>query len=121
MTRPTDDDRRAAIRLALSGFARDDDLAVVLRELAPLHPRHDTFPGEVLLDLAADALEEAHASRQDPVDYHQIRERYLPEIEFRGRLLVYLRIASARTGRSTEVLCRRIAQRHAVELAPTPV
>jgi hypothetical protein len=36
-------------------------------------------------------------------------------------LLVYLRIASARTGHSTEVLCRRIAQRHAVELAPTPV
>jgi hypothetical protein len=30
---------------------------IVLSELAPLHPRNDTFPGEVFLQLAADALQ----------------------------------------------------------------
>ena len=162
MTRPADDDRRQAIRLALSGFAQGDDLAAVIRDLAPLHRRHDIFPGDVLLELAADALEEAQTSRQDPLDYHQIRERYLPEVEFRGRsdhfkshyalravpmiaagvtpdladdaswwyaddlwifstyaLLAYLRIASGRTSHTTEDLCRRLAKRHAVDLAPT--
>jgi hypothetical protein len=29
----------------------------LLGELAPLHPRNDTFPGEVFLHLAADALD----------------------------------------------------------------
>lgn len=53
--------------------------------LAPLHPKHDTFPGEVLLELAADALELSGASRQAPVDYEGIRERYLPEMELRGK------------------------------------
>ena len=150
--------------MALSSCAREDDPAAVVRELAALHPRHHTFPGDVLLELAADALEEAHATRQDPIDYHDIRERYLPEIEFRGRidhfkshyalrsvpmiasgvtpdlpedaswwraddlwvysayaLLAYLRIASARTGDSTENICHRIAERHSVDLASTSV
>jgi hypothetical protein len=83
--RPTDTDRREAIRVALNGFARGADLPAVLRELHPLHPPHDIFPGGDLLELAADALEEASASRQNPVDYHQIRERYLPEVEFFSR------------------------------------
>ena len=33
----------------------------------------------VLLELAADALEESGASRQNPIDFADIRERYLPE------------------------------------------
>ena len=164
MRRFTDDDRRRAIRRVLSAFAREDDLAAVLRDLAALEPCDDIFLAEVLLELAADAIEEAHATRQDPVDYHEIRERYLPEVEFRGRsdhfkshyalraapmiaagvtpdladdaswwraenlwvystyaLLAYLRIASARTGDSTADICRRIAQRRAVDLTQTSV
>ena len=31
-------------------------------------------------------------------------------------LLAYLRIASARTGHSTENICRRIAHRHTIDL-----
>ena len=31
------------------------------------------------------ALHEAGASRQHPIDYHGIRARYLPEVEFRTR------------------------------------
>ena len=47
----------------LDGLARDVDIFEVLSGLAPLHPRNDTFTGEVFLDLAADALEWCGASR----------------------------------------------------------
>jgi hypothetical protein len=61
------------------------ELGPLLRELEPLHSRNNTFPGEVLLELAADALDEAGATRDRPLDYEDIRERYLPECDFRGR------------------------------------
>jgi hypothetical protein len=57
----------------------------LVSELAPLHPRNNTFPGEVLLHLAADALDWAGASRMDPVALDGIQERFLPECTFRGR------------------------------------
>ena len=47
--------------------------------------RRRPFLGEVLLELAADALELSGASREQPLDYEGIRERYLPEFEFRGK------------------------------------
>ena len=43
--------------MLLDGLARDADIFEVLSELPPLHPRNDTFPGEVFLHLAADPLE----------------------------------------------------------------
>ena len=46
-----------ARRALLDGLARDGDIFELLSELAPLHPRNDTFPGEVFLHVAADALE----------------------------------------------------------------
>lgn len=47
--------------------------------VADLHPKHNTFPGEVFMELAADA------TRNDPIPYEGLRETYLPECEFRGR------------------------------------
>jgi hypothetical protein len=44
-----------------------------------LHPRHNTFPGEVLVDLAADAIGVSGATRQSPLEFEGIRDRYLPE------------------------------------------
>jgi hypothetical protein len=44
-----------AMRIALSGAARGDELVDVADGLVPLHPRNDTFPAEVLLELAAEA------------------------------------------------------------------
>jgi len=49
----------------------------------PLHPRDDTFPGEVFLRLAADALDWCAASRAAALE--GLRERFLPEHAFRGR------------------------------------
>jgi len=83
--RAGDDERREAITVALSGVAAGGDLGGLVSDLRELHPRHNTFPGEVLLELAADAIEESGATRDDPIDYEDIRERYLPEAAFRGR------------------------------------
>jgi hypothetical protein len=52
-----------ARRVLPGGLARDADIFEVLSGLAPLHPRNGTFPGEVFLHLAADALEWCGASR----------------------------------------------------------
>jgi hypothetical protein len=83
--RPTAEDAATARRLLLDGLARDADIDELLSELAPLHPRGNTFPGEVLLRLAGDALAWCGASRADPLDLEGIRERFLPECTFRGR------------------------------------
>ena len=69
----------------LDGLARDADIFEVVSELAPLHPRDNTCPGEVLLHLAADALDRCGASRVDPLPLEGLRERFLPERTFRGR------------------------------------
>lgn len=53
--------------MLLGGLARDTDIFEIAAELAPLHPRNNTFPGEVFLQVAADALDWAGASRADPV------------------------------------------------------
>jgi hypothetical protein len=74
-----------ARRLLLDGLARDADIFEVLSGLAPLHPPNDTFPGEVFLSLAADALEWCGASRAEPLPLEGLRERFLSETAFRGR------------------------------------
>ena len=51
----------------LDGLARDVDIFELVSELAPLHPRNNTFPGEVFLHLAADALDWCGASRSGPL------------------------------------------------------
>lgn len=69
----------------MTGIAGSADPLDLTRQLEPLHPKNDTFPGEVLLELAADALDLSGASRDEPVEYEGIRERYLPEMQFRGK------------------------------------
>lgn len=76
----TAQDRADAIRIALSGIAAGDDPFYLVSQLEPLRPKK-AFPAEVLLELAADALELSGASRENPVDYELTRERYLPEFE----------------------------------------
>jgi hypothetical protein len=77
--RPTAEDRTAAIRVVLSGIADDLELGDVAERLAPLHPTNNTFPGEVLLELAADAIDESGATRDRPLEFEGIRKRHLPE------------------------------------------
>jgi hypothetical protein len=83
--RPTPEDTVTARRVLLDGLARDADISQLVTELAPLHPRDDTFPGEVFLRVAADALDWCGASRADPLPLEGLRERFLPEAASRGR------------------------------------
>jgi hypothetical protein len=73
------------VRVVLEGLASSEAPDSIMRKLADFHPRHNTFPGEELLDLAADAIEESGASRANSIDYEGIRERNLPEYTFRGK------------------------------------
>lgn len=83
--RPTEEDHREAVRRLLTGLAAGDDAVDLVASVADLHPKNDTFPGEVYMELAADALEVAGAGRDDPIPYEGLRETHLPEREFRGR------------------------------------
>ena len=74
-----------ARRALLDGLARDADVFELVSELTSLHPRNDTFPGEVFLHVAADALDWCRASRADPLTLEGLPERFLPECTFRGR------------------------------------
>ncbi len=59
MSRPSDDDRVEALRRFLAGLSTGDDANQLVVDIADLHMRHNTFPGEVLMELAADALDSA--------------------------------------------------------------
>lgn len=82
---PTPQDTAAARRVLLDGLARDSDVSELAGELAPLHLRNNTFPGEVFLNVAADAMDWCGASRSEPLALEGMRERFLPEFAFRGR------------------------------------
>ncbi len=83
--RPAPDDAISARRILLSGLARGAALPELADELEPLHPRNDTFPGEVFLRIAAGALAWCGASQANPVSLEDFRERFLPEWSRRGR------------------------------------
>jgi hypothetical protein len=84
-TGPSKADYVDAARLGLLGLTADQDLDEIMGRLANLHPRNNTFPAEVLLKLAADAIEESGASPTDSIQYEGIRDRYLPEYGFRDK------------------------------------
>ena len=83
--RPTEEDRIEALRRLLAGLVEGADVFELAASISDLHPKNDTFPGEVFMGLAADALEIADATPDHPIPYEGLRETYLPECEFRGR------------------------------------
>jgi hypothetical protein len=83
--RPTDEDYDSAARLGLLGLIADQDSDSIMEQLAALHPRNNTFPAEVLLELAAEAIAESGTSPAEPIQYEGMRDRYLPEYHFRGK------------------------------------
>jgi hypothetical protein len=79
------EDAAAVRRIVLTGLAQRAALPDLIGELEPLHPRKNSFPGEVFLGLAADALAWSGASPADPLPLEGIREKFLPEFGGRGR------------------------------------
>jgi hypothetical protein len=60
----------------------DQDLGSIMQRLRARHLSDNTFPAEVLLELAAEAIEESGASPAEPIHYEGMRDRYLPEYDF---------------------------------------
>ena len=85
MGRPTDDDHVEALRRFLVGLGRGDDANQLVADIADLHVQHNTFPGEVFLELAADALAVAGVEREPGVVYRELLSTHLPEVAFRGK------------------------------------
>lgn len=71
--------RATVIEIVLSGMARGRDLDEIAAEISPMAPERSLFPGDVLLELAADVIDESGATRDRPLDTDQIRRRLLPE------------------------------------------
>ncbi len=70
----------------LADLSSGQEFDTIIERLAVLHPKNNTFPAEELLELAADAIEESSATRSHPIAYERIRENYLPERVFRGKV-----------------------------------
>ena len=59
--RSTPEDTVTARRVLLDGLARDADIFELVSELAPLHPRDNTFPGEVFVRVVGRWVEPGHS------------------------------------------------------------
>jgi hypothetical protein len=81
---PSESDRVEAVLRLLGGLVDGHDLFEIARAVADLHPKNDTFPGEVYIGLASDALALAGSDRDDPIAYQSLVEDYLSECDFRG-------------------------------------
>ena len=95
---PTEEDRTEAIRQLLSGLEKGSNAHELAAAVADLHPKNNTFPGEVFMELAADAFEIAGISRSTSIPYEGLREAHLAECSFRGsenRKIQYAILTSA--------------------------
>lgn len=147
---PADCDEVA--RVALAGISDGLSVPDVLASIIEPVGDDSIGAGECLLELAAVAMSLTGASTEDRLPYAGIRERYLPEVEFRGRyqhhkshfalraavllaagvdpavedeirfwsqldlhvwalyaLIVYVRAAAHRTGRSVAEICAEVS------------
>jgi hypothetical protein len=77
---------RDAQLAVLSGLARGDDVYDLMAAAAPSHVPGWFTPDVALLELAVTALELAGPAGAEPLMYEGLRERYLPEVTFRGRV-----------------------------------
>jgi hypothetical protein len=160
--RPTDENYVDAIRFVLLGLVSGEDLDSIMGRLDQLHLPNNTFPADVLLELAAEAIAESGVTQAEPMQYEGIRDRYLPEYGFRGKraqhmshyalmaaamikagiypdlldeadgwgiedmwsfafyaLVVYVRIAAERSGRSPEEVVTALAEHRGLKLETT--
>jgi hypothetical protein len=104
--RPTSQDAVAAVRLLSKVVESGGDIFDALEQIRPLHPKNNTFPGEVFMRLAADALGLGQVSTERTMPAEGLCERYLPECRFRGRdnrKMRYALLAAAATHGGIEV------------------
>ena len=77
--------RRAQVAV-LSGLVAGDDVSGLMAAAAPSHVPGWFTPDVALLELAVTALDLACPPGAEPLVYEGLRECYLPEVTFRGRV-----------------------------------
>ncbi len=77
--------RRAQIAM-LTGLPRGNDVYNAMGAVAPNHVPGRFTPDVALLEFAVTALDLACPPGAEPLQYEGLRERYLPEVTFRGRV-----------------------------------
>lgn len=77
---------RAAVQAVLDGLVGGDDVSELQQKLAALAVQGDLVLAETLIRLAAQAIELGGFSASDPLSYEGFRERFLSELEFRGKV-----------------------------------
>jgi hypothetical protein len=77
---------RSAHNAVLSGLAHGEDVFDMMVAVAPADVPHRFTPDVVVLELAVTALDLACAAGAGPLEYEGLRERYMPEVTFRGRV-----------------------------------
>ena len=82
---PTEEEAREGVDRLLVAAETGGDIFDALNEIRPLHPKDNTFPGEIFMRLAADALDEGGVSREQPMSEERLVPGYLPECQFRWR------------------------------------
>lgn len=70
----------------LAGLLRGEDIDALVESVAPSHVRGWFTPDVAMLELAVTALDLACVAGVPPLEYEGLRERYLPEVQFRGRV-----------------------------------
>ena len=83
--RSTPEQAVQAVECLLDALATGSDIFDALDLIGPLHPKNNTFPGEVFMRLAARALAEGGVSPGSPISQEGLIDRYLAEATFRGR------------------------------------
>ncbi len=81
---PTTADRAELATLALTRIANDQPFDKTSRWLRPYSGYEFPFPSDVFIELAADALAVAGATRANPVTLADAYERHLPERHISG-------------------------------------
>ena len=81
-----DDLHRRAQVAVLSGLAAGDDVYDLMAAAAPSNVPGWFTPDVAFLELAVTALDFACPAGAEPLEYEGLRERYLPEVTFRGRV-----------------------------------
>ena len=76
---------RQAQQSALAALQRGDDVDGITDAVTPSDVPHWFTPDVAILELAVTALELATPAGSEPLMYEGLREKYLPEVHFRGR------------------------------------
>jgi hypothetical protein len=85
MTVPTEKDRLEALRRLLAGVASGTDANDLASQITDLHPANNTFPGEVFMELAAEALAFAGVDRHHRINHEDLLSTHLSEVFFKGK------------------------------------